>query len=68
VLGSAWPEKVQDGSSAVRIAKEVRELIEAVAGDPSDRFDVEKGCIELRGSSPIQSAAEPGRLTYHKQH
>jgi hypothetical protein len=52
---SAGPElQVQGGSSAVRTANEVRELIEAVSGDPSDPFDVEKGYIELRGSRHIQ--------------
>jgi hypothetical protein len=46
--------QVQGGSSAVRTANEVRELIEAVSGDPSDPFDVEKGYIEVRGSRHIQ--------------
>jgi hypothetical protein len=46
---SAWPElHVEGGSSAVTIANEVRELIEAVGGDPSDPFDVEKR-NKLRG-------------------
>jgi hypothetical protein len=53
---SAWPElQVEGGSSAVRIANEVRELIEAVSGDPSDISFVEKGYIELR--RPARSAS-----------
>jgi hypothetical protein len=66
---SAGPElQVQGGSSAVRTANEVRELIEAVSGDPSDPFDVEKAYIELRGSRLSQGAVEPGSLTCYKQH
>jgi hypothetical protein len=52
----------------VRTAKEVRELIEAVSGGPSDPFGVEKGSIGLRGSRHIQGALEPGSLTCYKQH
>jgi hypothetical protein len=66
---NAWPElQVEGGSSAARTAKEVRELIVAVSGDPSDPFDVEKGYIELRGSGHIQGAVEPGSSTCYKQH
>jgi hypothetical protein len=53
VCRSAWPElQVKVGPSAVRTANEVRELIEAVCGDPSDPFDVEKGYIELSLERP----------------
>jgi hypothetical protein len=32
----------------MRTARKVRELIEAASDDPSDRFDVDRGYIELR--------------------
>jgi hypothetical protein len=67
---SAWPElQVEVGSSIARTAKEVRELIEAVNGDPDGpEIDVKKGRIELRGSRHIHGVVERGRLTCYKQH
>lgn len=64
---SACSQSQVEGGSP-RIAREVRELIEAVSGESSDPFDVEKGYIELRGSRHIQGAVEPGSVTCHKQH
>jgi hypothetical protein len=70
LLWGAWPElQVEGGPSMARTAKEVRELIEAVNGDPGDpEIDVEKGHIKLRGSRHLQGVVEPGGLTCYKQH
>jgi hypothetical protein len=79
LLWGAWPElQVEVGSSIARTAKEVRELIEAVNGDPDGpeidgdldgpEIDVKKGHIELRGSRHIHGVVERGRLTCYKQH
>jgi hypothetical protein len=70
LLSSAWPElQVEGGSSMARTAKEVRELIEAVTGDPGDaEIGVEKVHFELRGSRHLQGAAESGRRICYKQH
>jgi len=67
---SSWPElQVEVGSSIARTAKEVRELIEAVNGDPDGpEIDVKKGHIERKGSRHIHGVVERGRLTCCKQH
>jgi hypothetical protein len=57
-----------EGGSAARTARQVRELIETVSGDPSEPSDVEKWNIELRGSRHIQGAVERGSVTCYKQH
>ncbi len=70
-MWSAWPElQVESGSSMARTAEEVRELINAVNGDPDDpsEADVEKRHIELRSSRHLQSVVEPGSRTCYKQH
>ena len=70
LLSSAWPElQVEGGSSMARTAKEVRELIEAVTGDPGDaEIGVEKVHFELRGSRHLQGDVESGRRICYKQH
>jgi NTP pyrophosphatase (non-canonical NTP hydrolase) len=72
---SAWPElQVEARSSMARTAEEVRELVDAVNGDPGEleidveKGDIEKGDIELRGSRHLQSVVERGSRTCHKQH
>jgi len=67
---STWPElRVEAESSMARTAKEVRELIEAVNGDPDDpEIDVEKDHIDLTGSRPIQGVVESRGFTCYKQH
>src|SRR5260221_13896488 len=62
----------EDGWSIAMTAKlrckEVRELIDAVNGEPGElEVDVEKGHIELRTSRHLQSVAAPGSRTCHKQ-
>ncbi len=69
LMWSAGPElQVEGGSSMASSAEEVRELIDAVTGEPSEpEVDIEKGHIELRTSHPLQSVAERGSRTCHKQ-
>ncbi len=62
----------EDGWSMAMTAKlrckEVRELIDAVNGEPGEpEVDVEKGHIELGTSRHLQSVAERGSHTCHKQ-
>jgi NTP pyrophosphatase (non-canonical NTP hydrolase) len=66
----AWPElEVEGESSIARTAEEVRELVDAVNGDPNEpEIGVEKGDIELRTSRHLQSVVERGGRTCHKQH
>lgn len=67
---------IEDGWSIAMTAKlrckEVRELIDAISGDQDDpgeaEIDVEKGHVELRTSRHLQSVAERGSRTWHKQH
>ncbi len=48
--------------------KEVRELIDALNGEPGEpEVDVGKGHIELGTSRHLQSVAERGSRTCHKQ-
>ena len=67
---STWPEvEAEVGSSIARTAKEVRELIEAVTGDPDDpEIDVKNGHLERKNSHHIHGLVERGRLTCGKQH
>lgn len=65
---SACSKLQVEGGSAVRTARQVRELIETVSGDPSEPFDGEKWHIELRDSHHIQGAVEFGSVTCYKQH
>ena len=49
--------------------KEVRELIDVLNGEPGEpEVDVEKDHIELGTSRHLQSVAERGSYTSHKQH
>jgi hypothetical protein len=67
---SVWPElQVESASLMTRTAKEVRELINAVNGDPGEpEIDVEKGDIEVGSSRHLQSVLGGGSRTCHKQH
>jgi hypothetical protein len=48
--------------------KEVRELIDALTGEPGEpEVDIEKGDIELGTSRHLQGVAERGSRTGHKQ-
>jgi hypothetical protein len=69
LMWGAWPElQVEGGSSMASSAAEVRELIDAVTGEPGElEVDVGKGHVELRTSRHLQSAAERGSRTGHKQ-
>jgi hypothetical protein len=70
VMWSGWPAlEVEGDSSMARTAKEIRELIDAVNGDPGEpEVDADQGHIELRRSHHLQSAGEPGSRTCYKQH
>jgi hypothetical protein len=61
-----------DGWSIAMTAKlrcqDVRELIDAWTGEPGEpEVDIEKGDIELGTSRHLQSVAERGSRTCHKQ-
>ncbi len=74
---SATEEEVRqacawDGWSIAMTAKlrckEVRELIDAASGEPDEpEVEVDKGDIELGTSRRLQSVAERGSRTGHKQ-
>jgi hypothetical protein len=69
LMWSAWPElEVEGGSSMASSAEEVRELIDAVNGEPGEpEADIEESHIELATSRHLQSVAERGYRTGHKQ-
>jgi hypothetical protein len=55
-------------SIAMTACKEVRELIDAATGEPGEpEVDIEKGDIERGTSRHLQSVAERGSRTSHKQ-
>jgi hypothetical protein len=58
-----------EGSCMAAAAKEVRELIGAVSGDPGIDADVDpkEGRLELKNSAHHGNFAEPGR-TCHRPH
>jgi hypothetical protein len=61
--------QVESASLMARTAEEVRELINAVNGDPAEaEIDAENGDIEVGRSRHLQSVVEPGSRTCHKQH
>ena len=69
LMWSAWPElQVEGGSSMASTAEEVRELIDALTGEPGEpEVDIEKGHIELETSRHLQCVARRGNRTCHKQ-
>jgi hypothetical protein len=69
LMWSTWPElQVEGGSSMASAAEEVRELIDVVSGEPGEpEVDLDKGHIELGTSRRLQSVAEHGSRTSHKQ-
>ena len=60
----------EEGWSTAKLGcKEVRELIDVLNGEPGEpEVDVEKDRIELGTSRHLQSVAERGSYTSHKQH
>ena len=69
VNGEPGEPEIDGGSSMARIAEEIRKLTDAVNDNPGEpQIDFEKVRIELRTSRHLQSAAERGSRTCHKQH